>query len=140
MIIQTGEKPNSQMSSAETTGIHMLYRFIRADLAMLNVGAAISATTAGRMPLNMRSTMVLSLKLWKNNAMARMMRNEGSMVPNAVIMLPRIHRSRYPIKMDILTARMPGADCDIASRSMKSSLAIQLRLVTISFSISGTMA
>lgn len=90
MIIQTGEKPNSQMSSAETTGIHMLYRFIRADLAMLNVGAAISATTAGRMPLNMRSTMVLSLKLWKNNAMARMMRNEGSMVPNAVIMLPRI--------------------------------------------------
>lgn len=46
MIIQTGEKPNSQMSSAETTGIHMLYRFIRADLAMLNVGAAISATTA----------------------------------------------------------------------------------------------
>ena len=33
--------------------------------------------------------------------------------PNAVIMLPRIPRSRYPIKMDILTARMPGADCDI---------------------------
>ena len=52
-----------------------------------------------------------------------MMRNEGSMVPNAVIMLPRIPRSRYPIKMDILTARMPGADCDIESRSMKSSLA-----------------
>ena len=68
-----------------------------------------------------------------------MMRNEGSMVPNAVIMLPRIPRSRYPIKMDILTARMPGADCDIASRSMKSSLAIQFRLVTISFSISGTI-
>ncbi len=63
MIIQMGEKPNSQMSSAETTGIHMLYRFIRADLAMLNVGAAINATTAGRMPLNIRSTMVLSLKL-----------------------------------------------------------------------------
>ena len=50
MIIQMGEKPNSQMSSAETTGIHMLYRFIRADLAMLNVGAAINATTAGRIP------------------------------------------------------------------------------------------
>lgn len=63
IIIQMGEKPNSQMSSAETTGIHMLYRFIRADLAMLNVGAAINATTAGRIPLNIRSTMVLSLKL-----------------------------------------------------------------------------
>ena len=34
-----------------------------------------------------------------------MMRNEGSMVPNAVIMLPRIPRSRYPIKMDILTEK-----------------------------------
>ena len=62
MIIQMGEKPSSQMSDAETTGIQMLYRFIRADLAMLNVGAAISATTAGRMPLNIRSTTVFSLK------------------------------------------------------------------------------
>lgn len=39
MIIQMGEKPASQMSNAETTGIHRLYRFIRADFAMLNVGA-----------------------------------------------------------------------------------------------------
>ena len=53
------------MSSAETTGIHILYRFIRADLAMLNVGAAINATTAGRMPLNIRSTMVLFFEVVK---------------------------------------------------------------------------
>ena len=78
------------MSRAETTGIHRLRRFIFADFAMLNVGAAIKATTAGRMPLKMRSTTVLSLKLWKNRAMARMMRNEGRMVPSAVTMLPRI--------------------------------------------------
>jgi len=34
-----------------------------ADFAMLKVGAAISATTAGRIPLKIRSTMGLSLKL-----------------------------------------------------------------------------
>ena len=67
---------------------------MRADLPMLNVGAAMSATTAGRMPLKMRSTTVFSLKLWKKRAMARIMRNEGRMVPSAVTMLPRMPRRR----------------------------------------------
>ena len=35
MIIQMGEKPNSQMSRAETIGIHTVVRVILADLAML---------------------------------------------------------------------------------------------------------
>lgn len=56
MIIQIGEKPNNQMSNAETTGIQIVWRLILADFAMLKVGAAISATTAGRIPLKMRST------------------------------------------------------------------------------------
>ena len=60
MIIQMGEKPNNQMSRAETMGIQMLYRVILADLAILNVGAAMSATTAGRMPLKIFSTTALS--------------------------------------------------------------------------------
>ena len=59
-----GEKPNNQMSRAETTGIQRVYRLTLADFAMLKVGAAISATTAGRIPLKIRSTMGLSLKLW----------------------------------------------------------------------------
>ena len=88
MMIQMGENPSSQMSKADTTGIHTLYLLILADLAMLNVGAAINATTAGRMPMKTRSTTALSLKLWKNKAMAKMMRNEGSTVPKAVTMLP----------------------------------------------------
>lgn len=90
MIIQMGENPKSHMSRADTTGIHKLLRSIFADFAILNVGAAISATTAGRMPLKMRSMTVLSLKLWKNKAMANMIRNEGNTVPSAVIMLPRM--------------------------------------------------
>ena len=58
-----GEKPKSQISEAETIGIQTLYRLILAERAILNVGAAISATTAGRIPLKIRSTTILSLKL-----------------------------------------------------------------------------
>ena len=56
---------------------------------------------------------------------------ENEIVPNAVIILPRIPRSLYPIKIEILTAKIPGADWEIASRSIKSSCAIHFRLVTI---------
>ena len=110
MIIHIGEKPNSQINNADTTGIHKLYRLILADRPMVKVGAAINATTAGRIPLNMRSTIGLSLKEWKKSAMARMIINEGSIVPSAVTILPRMPRSLYPIKIEIFTARMPGAD------------------------------
>lgn len=124
-MIQIGEKPSNQMSRADRIGIQILYRFILADLAMLKVGAAIRATTAGRMPLNIFSIHTLSLKLWKNNAMARIIRKDGNIVPNAVTILPLMPRRRYPMKMEILTAKMPGEDWAIASKSMKSSLAIQ---------------
>lgn len=63
IMTQIGEKPSSQMMRADATGIQILYRLILADFAMLNVGAAISATTAGRIPLKIRSTTTLSLKL-----------------------------------------------------------------------------
>ena len=49
-----------------------------------------------------------------------MMRNEGSMVPNAVIMLPRIPRSRYPIKMD-------------RGRSQRTVISKQVNETTVSF-------
>ena len=54
-ITQMGDTPNAQMRSAATIGIQMLWRFILAVLAMEKHGAAISATTAGRMPLNIFS-------------------------------------------------------------------------------------
>lgn len=71
MIIQIGENPNNQINEADTTGIHKLYRLILADRPIVKVGAAISATTAGRIPLNIRSTIGLSLKVWKKRAMAK---------------------------------------------------------------------
>ena len=60
-IMYTGDTPNNQISSADTIGIQTVYLLILADLAMLKVGAAIKATTAGRMPLKMFSTASYSL-------------------------------------------------------------------------------
>ena len=68
----------SQISRAETIGIQILYLQILADLAMLKVGAAIKATTAGRIPLKMFSTASYSLNWWKNKAMANIIKNEDS--------------------------------------------------------------
>lgn len=53
--------------------------------------------------------------------MARIMMNEGSMVPNAVIILPRIPLNLYPMNIEIFTARIPGAYCEMANKSTKSS-------------------
>jgi len=55
--------------------------------------------------------------------MARIMKNDGNIVPKVVTILPRIPLSLYPMKIEMLTARMPGVDWEIASKSMKSSLA-----------------
>ena len=60
-MIYTGDTPINQISRADMIGIQMLYLLILADLAMLNVGAAMRATTAGRMPLKMFSTASYSL-------------------------------------------------------------------------------
>ena len=65
-------------------GIQQLVRQMPVLFAILNVGTAMSATTAGRMPINMAETQGMSMKWRKHMAMARMMRNEGSAVPNAV--------------------------------------------------------
>mgnify|MGYP003190746793 CR=1 FL=1 len=56
MMTQMGFTPTIQMAKAQRIGIQQLARFIFALLAKLKVGTAISATTAGRMPLNTLST------------------------------------------------------------------------------------
>ena len=58
-------------------GIHTLYLLILADLAMLNVGAAISATTAGRIPLKMRSTTGLYVNDVNQMAIVNIIKKEG---------------------------------------------------------------
>ena len=51
-----GLTPMSHISIAEITGIQQFENVIRADLASVKTGAAISATTAGRMPLKHDAT------------------------------------------------------------------------------------
>lgn len=53
----------SQMSSAQRMGIQQFMSEIFALLARLNVGTAMRATTAGRMPRNIDSTTALSWNL-----------------------------------------------------------------------------
>ena len=100
-------------------------------------GATISATTAGRIPLKtlMSVGLLLISSGVRNIAMVRIIRKEGSMVPNAATMLPRRMATRSPTATAMFTARMPGSDCATASRSRKSSRLIHRWVVTISRSI-----
>ena len=96
-----------------------------------------SATTAGRMPLKMRlsTSLFLMVSGVRKMAMARMMTNDGNIVPTAAAMLPFTPRSRSPITTEMFTARMPGMACAMASRSRNSSFSIHLWLSTISRSM-----
>ena len=93
MMMITGLTPSSQMSKAVTMGIQQVERVICALFARLNVGTAMRATTAGRMPLNIAATQGTSMKRWKNMAMSKMMMNEGRAAPNAETMAPLSFRS-----------------------------------------------
>ena len=93
------------MSNAETMGIQQVERLIFALFANLKVGAAISATTAGRMPRNMAAIHGTSINWWKNIAMSKIMRNEGNTAPKHVHNAPRVLRSLYPMKMLMLARK-----------------------------------
>lgn len=60
IITQIGLTPKSQIRRADRIGIQQLTSEIPALLASENVGTAINATTAGRMPANMAATTLLS--------------------------------------------------------------------------------
>lgn len=88
-----GFTPNNHISKAETIGIHTVYHVNCALRAMLKVGTAISATTAGRMPANMDATHGMCWKFWKNIAMASIISSDGIAVPAAAHIAPRIPRN-----------------------------------------------
>lgn len=60
--ISIGFTPIAQINKAEAMGIQQLDNEMCALFAKLNVGTAISATTAGRIPLNMAATKGILLK------------------------------------------------------------------------------
>lgn len=84
-----GLTPNANISMAEAMGIQQLLSPIFAFFARVKVGAAINATTAGLIPLNMAAIHGTSMNLWKNSAIIRIMMNEGRAVPRVVHKAPR---------------------------------------------------
>ena len=84
MMTHIGLTWSALMSKAPAMGIQQLPRCIFALLARLNVGTAISATTAGRMPLNMAAIQPTYMNGWKTMAMSRMMMKEGNTAPRVV--------------------------------------------------------
>ena len=89
-MIYMGERLSNQTRRAATTGKMMVLRVTPADLPILYKGAAMRATTAGRMPLNTRSTPGLFLKSVKMMAINRITMKEGRMVPRLEKMTPLI--------------------------------------------------
>ena len=83
-----GETPSIHIARAQAIGIQQLVSVILALLAIENVGTAIRATTAGRIPRNIAATTLLSSNWRKNIAMANMMRNDGRAVPKQALTAP----------------------------------------------------
>ena len=83
---------NPQMSTAVMKGIQQFMNVIFARTAIFQVGTAISATTAGRMPAKTLATQGTSWKLWKNMAISNIIRNEGKAVPRAQQRAPAVWR------------------------------------------------
>ena len=87
-IIYIGEMlRNAVMASAASMIAHCHHTELFV-MDILTIGAAISATTTGRMPLKIRMTTGLSLNPVNAMAMARIIRNEGRMLPRVATMLP----------------------------------------------------
>lgn len=125
------------ISKATDAGIITVRQLIPAALAEVKTGAVINATTAGRMPLNIAVMVGFEVIISgvKNIAIDIIMTNEGIIVPIAATILPFTPFSLSPTAAEILTARIPGKACAMASRSRKSFRSSHLCLSTISRSI-----
>lgn len=116
-------KPKSmEIIKAVRHGIQAVRHPILAALADVNTGAMMSATTAGRMPMNIDEITALFFirSGVRKMAMSRMMMNDGKMVAKADNTAPRLPRSLSPIMAAIFTAKMPGNACAMAKRSRNS--------------------
>lgn len=74
---------SSEIINATTSGIHTVFMVSLAARADVMTGAIISATTAGRIPMNIdeMTWLFLIISGVRNIAMSSMMTNDGSIVP-----------------------------------------------------------
>ena len=131
-----------QISNATDTGIRIVRQLIPAALADVKTGAIINATTAGRIPLKIAVIVGFDLIISgvRKIAIAKIITNEGRIVPNEAIILPFTPLRRSPTAAEMFTARIPGNACATARRSRNSLLSSQWCLSTISLSMMEIMA
>ena len=79
---------NIHIKTTTAIGIIIVLYVIFADFAILHKGAAISATTAGRIPLKILLTVGFDLISTKKEAIKRMITKEGREHQRAAIILP----------------------------------------------------
>ena len=89
IITYAGESPKNATTTATATGIQTVFQVILAVFDMKITGTTMSATTAGRMPLNIFSTVGLSWMSVKTIAASRMIMKEGSAAPIAHASAPQ---------------------------------------------------
>ena len=97
---------------ATKIGIQIVFIPIFDAFAVVTTGTRISATTAGRIPINIRvrTSLFFITSGVRNIAMAKMIRKDGKTVPSAAHKLPFSFESLSPITTDIFTAKTPGSD------------------------------
>lgn len=109
-MMYAGDIFNSHTAMTTTRGIHAFFREIPADLLNPVNGAAIKATTAGRIPLKIRSTIGLFLNCVKIMAMKRIVMKEGRMMPKPENKLPLNPNRLLPTNKAVFNAMGPGMD------------------------------
>ena len=134
-----GETFRKATASREARAMAQAHQVWQPARAIRTAGTRMSATAAGRTAWKMRRTMSLSLNSVKNIAISRMISREGRTAPTEATTLPFSPLILWPVKMAMLTARMPGALCARTMMSWMSSSEIQPRRV-ISCSMSGSIA
>ena len=139
-IIYTGEILSSHTASATIIGIQIFFKFTPADLLNPSSGAAISATTAGLIPLNIDSITGFSLNWVNKTAIISITINEGKIIPALQNRLPLKPNCLLPTNMAVFNDMGPGADCARASISINSSSSSDNFLLTTSLRIKGIMA
>ena len=99
MIIQMGEILRKAMRTVVATAMPPVIQLSRFWTAMRKTGAAIRATTAGRMPLKTAWTVGSFWKVVKTAATSSIIIKGGITLPRVATMLPFIPASRCPTKI-----------------------------------------
>ena len=85
------------------------------DGKMPQMAAAISATTAGLMPVNAACTASKVLYFKKRRVRLKTIKSEGVTTPDVAATEPKTPAILYPTKVAALIAIGPGVTCEIAA-------------------------